>query len=149
VPLKQDPAVSFRGGYADGKWDPVTADDFLGSFSVPVQHGLLIFRDIKSVDTHEGWDGNGLHAAPDSLYLRFLASDGPVTVNVFGADGPTHGSVTLYDGTISSEYGEFILHDPNDWISMRVITDEPGVARVRITGDHHRTPSVLHIQIWY
>ena len=41
------------------------------------------------------------------------------------------------------------LHDPNDWISMRVITDEAGVARVRITGDHHRTPSVLHIQIWY
>ncbi|MEU8263647.1 hypothetical protein AB0C02_23850 [Micromonospora sp. NPDC048999] len=128
----------------------MTTDDFLGSFCIPVQHGLLVLRDINSADTHEGWDGGAVHAVADSLYLRVQPSvDGPVTVEVFDSDEPTHEDVTLYDGIIASQHGEFVLHDPNNWISMRVITDEPGTARLRITGDHDLMPSVVRIQIWY
>ena len=128
----------------------MTTDDFLGSFCVAVQHGLLIFRDIKSVDTHEGWDGRSVHATADSLYLRVQPSvDGPVTVEVLGSGEPAYEGIVLYDGTIASEHGEFVLHDPNDWICMRVITDEPGAARLRVTGDHDLMPSVVRIQIWY
>lgn len=128
----------------------MTTDDFLGSFRVDVQHGLLIFRDVNSVDTHEGWNGDAVHAVDDSIYLRVQTSvDGPVAVEVFGSDTPTRENVTLYDGAIESQYGEFVLHDPNNWISMRVITDEPGIARLRITGDHNLMPAVVRIQIWY
>ncbi|GIE85600.1 hypothetical protein [Actinoplanes regularis] len=128
----------------------MTTDDFLGSFCVDMQHGLLIFRDINSVDTHEGWDGDAVHAVADSLYLRVQPSvDGPVSVEVFGSDEPTYEGIVLYDGSITSRHGEFVLHDPNDWISMRVITDEAGTARLRVTGDHKLMPSVVRIQLWY
>ena len=128
-------------------------DDFIGSFRVFAQHGLLIFRDVRSADTHEGWDGQAaVHAGTDSLYLRVQPSvDGPVEVEVYqdGSDDLALEDAVLYEGTISSAHGEFVVHDPNEWISMRVVTDEPGPARLRISGDDELMPSHVRIQIWY
>lgn len=128
-------------------------DGFVGSFRVFAQHGLLIFRDVLSVDTHEGWDGGDMvHAAPDSLYLRVQTYvDGPVSVEVLedeSEDLILDGAV-LFDGVISSQHGEFILHDPDNWITMKVITDNPGEARLRVSGDTDDAPSALRLQIWY
>ncbi|MEU4560463.1 hypothetical protein AB0F72_18965 [Actinoplanes sp. NPDC023936] len=128
-------------------------DGFVGSFRVFAQHGLLIFRDVQSVDTHEGYHGRvPVHARPDSVYLKVRTSvDGPVSVEVFedeSEDLALDGAV-LFDGTISSGYGEFVLHDPDNWISMKVITDSPGEARFRVSADDERLPSELRLQIWY
>ena len=133
--------------------DSADSKDFVGSFCVFAQHGLLIFRDVRSVDTHHGWAGGDLvHAAPDSIYLRVRTSvDGPVSVEVFedeSAELILEGAI-LFDGTVSSEHGEFVLHDPDNWISMKVVTDHPGAARLRVSGDAGHSPSVLRLQIWY
>ncbi|WCN81162.1 hypothetical protein [Micromonospora sp. LH3U1] len=128
-------------------------DGFVGSFCVFAQHGLLIFRDVRSVDTHAGWDGGDMvHATPDSIYLRVQTYvDGPVSVEVLEGESEDlvlDGAV-LFDGTISSQHGEFILHDPDNWISMKVVTDNPGEARLRVSGDAGHLPSALRLQIWY
>jgi hypothetical protein len=133
--------------------DSAGSDDFVGSFRVLAQHGLLIFRDVRSVDTHDGWDGGDrVHATPDSIYLRVRTYvDGPVSVEVFEDESEElilDGAI-LFDGAISSEHGEFVLHDPDHWISMKVVTDNPGDARLRVSGDADHSPSALRLQIWY
>ncbi|MBB2946390.1 hypothetical protein FB565_006158 [Actinoplanes lutulentus] len=126
---------------------------FVGSFRVFAQHGLLIFRDVRSADTHDGFDGKvPVHARPDSIYLKVRTYvDGPVSVEVFEdeSDDLTLDGAVLFDGTISSEYGEFTLHDPDEWIAMKVITDNAGAARLRVSADAERSPSALRLQIWY
>jgi hypothetical protein len=126
-------------------------DGFLGSFCSFVQHGLLIFNDIQSTNTHSGWDGKeAVHAEIDSIYLRVQPSVvGSVSVDVFSdeVDEFPAADVVLFDGVIHSAWGEFILHDPNDWISMKIVTDQPGPTRLLITGDRGLMPSIVRIQV--
>ncbi|MFF0379394.1 hypothetical protein [Actinoplanes missouriensis] len=127
-------------------------DGFAGSFRVFAHHGLLIFRDVRSTETHDGYDGRvPVHARPDSVYLKVRnAVDGPVSVDVFEheSDDLTLDAV-LFDGAVSSEHGEFVLHDPDNGISMKVITDSPGEARFRVSADAERFTAALRLQIWY
>lgn len=93
-----------------------------------------------------------MHAAPDSIYVRVQTYvDGPVSVEVFEDESKdlVFDGAVLFDGTISSQHGEFVLHDPDNWISMKVVTDNPGGARLRVSGDAGHTPSALRLQIWY
>ncbi|MEU8239079.1 hypothetical protein AB0C07_12595 [Actinoplanes missouriensis] len=127
-------------------------DGFVGSFRIFAQHGLLIFRDVRSTDTHDGYDGRvPVHARPDSVYLKVRnAVDGPVSVDVFEDESEDLTlDAVLFDGAVSSEYGEFVLHDPDNGISMKVITDNPGAARFRVSADAERFTAALRLQIWY
>lgn len=128
-------------------------EEFLGSFCAFVGNGLLIFRDVNSIDAHADWEGQSeVHAVQDSIYLCVQHPvDGPVTADLFedGSANLTLDGATLFDGNISSSQGEFVLHDPNESVKLRIVTDRPGQARLRISGDEESRPTVVRLQIWY
>ncbi|MET7749739.1 hypothetical protein [Micromonospora sp. NPDC005367] len=128
-------------------------DGFLGLFRAFVGNGLLILRDANSVETHAEWAGDSeIHATADSIYLCVQHPvDGPVTVDLFEGDSPdlALAGAALFDGTISSLHGEFVLHDPAEGIKLQAITDRPGPARLRISGDDVSRPAIVRFQIWY
>ncbi|GAB7037176.1 MULTISPECIES: hypothetical protein [Catenuloplanes] len=128
-------------------------EGFVGSFCAFNVHGLLIFRDVQSRAVHDGHSGNDtVHAASDSVYVAVQPSVvGPVLVDVYEDGDPDvaiEGPV-LYDGDISSAYGQFVLHDSPEDVRLAVTTDVGGVARLRISADRRDSPSEVRFQIWY
>lgn len=133
--------------------DDLVEDGFLGSVCAFVGNGLLVFRDVNSVDTHAGyaWD-TAVHAAPDSIYVCVQHPvDGPVGVDLYEGDSSelVIEEATLFDGTISSLQGQFVLHDPLEEVKLQVTTDRSGPARLRISGDDESRPAMLRFQVWY
>ncbi|MEU4424173.1 hypothetical protein AB0F81_26400 [Actinoplanes sp. NPDC024001] len=130
----------------------VNDEAFLGGFRAFAGHGLLIFRDVRSENTHAGYSGVGVHVTPDSLYVPVQHPvDGPVVAEVFeeGAADLALGAVTLFEGTVSSQQGEFVLHDADDAVRLRIVTDEPGEAQLRISADAESSPAAVRFQLWY
>ncbi|MEU4770960.1 hypothetical protein [Micromonospora sp. NPDC023644] len=128
-------------------------EGFLGAFRAFVGNGLLIFRDVNSIDAHVDYAWDSLvHAAPDSVYVGVQNPiDGPVLVDLYEEGSPElaiDGAV-LFDGNISSLQGQFFLHDPLEEVKLQVTTDRPGQARLLISADEDSAPAVLRFQIWY
>jgi len=133
--------------------DPESEQEiFAGSFKGFVGNGLLIIRDSDSTAVHSGWQDEDIHVEASSVYLCVQHPvDGPVVVDVFegGPAGRPCNDITALDGSINSQFGTFILHDPIDDIRLVVRTDHPGDSRLQILVDELPRPSRVKIYFWH
>ncbi|WP_131738182.1 hypothetical protein [Actinomadura roseirufa] len=113
-----------------------------GTFSIPVDHGLIIVEDPASQADHDDWDPfcEFVSAKPDSVYLSVRPSvDGPVEVIIVkGEGGHDRASSRYFEGAIHAKGLYLVIRDADDVVRfsvrcgpgenlIRIMVDEPGL----------------------
>lgn len=127
--------------YGEGK--------LLGSFLIPVHHGLLILRDSESRSTHDDWDPSrpGVHVENDSIYVPVVpAIEDSISFAIFLGRVGSPDMHVVYSGPVELESGRLVVHDANEDIYV-VFHVDADVNNVQISVDDLGLPRTVEFDI--
>jgi hypothetical protein len=102
--------------------------NFFGSFTVFLDHGLLIVEDSNSQARHDEWNETSdlVDVRPDSICIRTqVYVDGPVSVFIFRGIGPLAVGRQAFAGTIGTPSKILTVED----------SDKTAQVHVRVAGE--------------
>ncbi|CAN5330264.1 hypothetical protein BH09ACT11_BH09ACT11_17600 [soil metagenome] len=128
-------------------------EQFLGSFTIGFEHGLLIVQAPGRPASHGGWDPKTerIHVDDDSIYVCVLFDDdGPVRVDAIQSDDPASWSGGLkcaYSGKIPHAEGMVNVGDSDGIVQLRVLAGLSGdQMAIFVDDDQFPTRVVLAFQ---